>query len=334
MDGIRKLLDAGVSQVTNFQLMLLKGSELETAESRQLFQYQSMFRLLPKNFGVYGGEKVMDVEEIVVATDTLDFEDYIKARKHALGSVAFWHDDTFLEVVKYAEKCGVKRSDWLFSIVPAMESDQGAVKNFLNSFEGETRGELFPTKEACLDFYSQEENWEKLMNSEIGDNLMHKYQAIASFHIWPEICKLAMDVTREQIEIRGAHREIPHFDEFWRDLHTFVLHQHAHGVERDEILAPTQATMRFDIDRWIEDGMPLDPSPYRLAEATTFEFALTEEAFEGLSSALNTWQTHIKGLTKMMKRIRVIWLVKTCRTVNPSVMIPPATTQLLAVSGD
>jgi hypothetical protein len=143
-----------------------------------------------------------------------------------------------------------------------------------------------------------------------------------------------MDVTREQIEIRGAHREIPHFDEFWRDLHTFVLHQHAHGVERDEILAPTQATMRFDIDRWIEDGMPLDPSPYRLAEATTFEFALTEEAFEGLSSALNTWQTHIKGLTKMMKRIRVIWLVKTCRTVNPSVMIPPATTQLLAVSGD
>lgn len=330
MNGIRKLLDAGVSQVTNFQLMLLKGSELETRESRQMFQYSSMFRLLPKNFGIYGGEQVMDVEEIVVATDTLDFEDYIRARKHALGSVAFWHDDTFLEVVKFAEKCGVKRSDWLCSIVPAMEAEQGPIKEYLDAFVAETRGELFPTHQACIDFYSRPENWERLMQSEIGDNLMHKYQAIASFHIWPRICALAMQVSRERIEAQGKHREIPHFDEFWRDLHHFVEHQHAHGVTQDEILAPSRVVLKYDIDRWIEDGMPLDPSPYRLAEPVEFEFELTDEAFDGLSSALNTWQTHIKGLTKMMKRIRVFWLVKTCRRAEEPGIAPHVAAQLLA----
>ncbi len=45
-----------------------------------MFQFDTRFRVLPKNFGVYGGEKVFDVEEIVVATDTLTFDDYTAGR--------------------------------------------------------------------------------------------------------------------------------------------------------------------------------------------------------------------------------------------------------------
>src|SRR6266849_6797991 len=54
LTALRKLLDAGVDQVTNFQLMMLKGSELETMESRKTFSFQTLFRVLPKNFGIYG----------------------------------------------------------------------------------------------------------------------------------------------------------------------------------------------------------------------------------------------------------------------------------------
>lgn len=313
MSAIRRLLDAGVNQVTNFQLMLLKGSELETMEVRDQFNFETRYRVLAKNFGVYGDERVVDVEEIVVATDTLTFEDYVRARKHALGSVAFWHDDNFLEVVRFAEKCGVTRSDWLFSIVPAMEASTGPLKEYLDAFEAETRGELFPTREACIDFYMQDENWEKLTRSEIGDNLMHKYQALASFRIWPHICRLAFDVTRRLIEQTGAHRQIERFPEFWQSFHRYVETQHAHGETVDEILAPSTASLSYEIDRWIEDGMPLEVGAYRLHEPAPFEFRLEDEALLGLSSALKTWSADIRGLTKMMKRIRVLWLVRTCR---------------------
>jgi radical SAM superfamily enzyme YgiQ (UPF0313 family) len=318
MAAIRKLLDAGVSQVTNFQLMLLKGSELEATASRQMFDFQSMYRVLPKNFGVYGGERVFDVEEVVVSTDTLSFEDYVKARKHALTSVAFWHDDNFLELVKFAEKCGVKRSEWLFAVGPEMDADTGVVKKFVNSFEAETRGELFPTREACVDFYLKDENWEKLTRSEIGDNLMHKYQALASFRIWSDICAVAMRVTKRLIMEKGAHEQITDFETFWADLHLYMFHQHAHGETTEEILTPAKTTLRYDIDRWIEDGMPLDVRPYRLVEPTEFNFSLTPEGHEGLSSALATWSAEIKGLTKMMKRIRVMWLARQCRNANYS----------------
>ena len=313
MLAIRKLLDAGVSQVTNFQLMLLKGSELETMDSRKLFRFESVFRVLPKNFGIYGGRKVLDVEEVVVATDTLCFEDYVKARKHALASVAFWHDDNFLEAVQFAGKCGVSRADWLFSMAPAMEAETGVVKRYIDNFEAETRGELFPSREACIEFYTKDENWDRLLRSEIGDNLMHKYQAIASFHIWPEICNLAMDVTRRLIRERGADTNIPDFEGFWDSFRMYQLNQHAHGYTADEILKPVTAVLQYDIDRWIEDGMPMDVSPYRLYEPTEFRFALGEEGYSGLSSTLATWTAELKGLTKMMKRIRVIWLARDCR---------------------
>lgn len=334
MEGIRRLLDAGVSQVTNFQLMLLKGSELETEESRNLFQYKSMFRLLPKNFGIYGGEKVMDVEEIVVATDTLGFEDYIRARKHALATVAFWHDDHFLEAVRFAEKCGVKRSDWLFQLVPTMESDKRDIRQYVDSFEAETRGELFQSKEECLEFYSKEENWQRLMRSEIGDNLMHKYQAIASFRIWPSICALAMDVTRSLIEQTGKDKTIPDFERFWKDFSHYVFCQHAHGSAVEEIMAPVTATFTYDIDSWIEAGMPLDPSPYRLAEPEEFEFKLNEEAVHGLRAALQTWGAEIKGLTKLMKRIRVLWLTKQCRRLSATFVPPVADRDYMTAAGD
>jgi hypothetical protein len=74
--------------------------------------------------------------------------------------------------------------------------------------------------------------------------------------------------------------------------------------------------LSYDIDRWIEDGMPLDTARYRLEGLTEFLFSLPEEGYQGLSSALATWGSELKGLTKMMKRIRVMWMVRQCRSAN------------------
>src|SRR5690242_4393459 len=73
--ALHTLLDSGIDQLHNFQAMMLKGAEMETQESRDRFGFVTRFRVLPKNFGIYGDEKVFDTEEIVVGTDTLTFDD-------------------------------------------------------------------------------------------------------------------------------------------------------------------------------------------------------------------------------------------------------------------
>jgi radical SAM superfamily enzyme YgiQ (UPF0313 family) len=315
--ALHKLLDSGIDQLHNFQSMLLKGAEMETVEARKQFGFDSRFRVLPKNFGIYEGDKVFDIEEIVVATDTLPFDDYLTARKWHLTSSVFWNDSWFHSLLRYAQTFGIKASEWWDAMLPAMESGSPAVRRFLDDFVNETRNELFPTREACHEFYVREENFKRLQAGEIGDNLMYKYRALASFHIWPEVCQAALDGTRKLLEDRGLTAGIKDFDQFWNDYHTFVALQHAHGSTTDEIVAPATATLRYDIKRWLADGAPQDPSAYRLEEPTEFEFRLTEEGAREMRASLRVWGEELKGLTKMVTRINVAWQVRECHQMTP-----------------
>ncbi len=316
MNGIRKLLDVGLNQVTNFQLMMLKGTELETLESRKLFHFRSGFRILPKNFGVYGGEKVFDVEEIVCATDTLPFDDYLRARKVALASSAFYHDNYFEKVIGFAGTLGIKRSEWMDAILAELEGATEAARTFLDDFVRETINELFPTREACIQHYSTEENFAKLQHGEVGDNLMHKYRALASFHIWPEICACAMEATRKLLVARDLHLKISDFDVFWEDFHRYINLGHANGRTIKEILAPAEAEMSYDIESWLAAGTPTDPTPFRLAERRRVIFALDEDNARELHAALQSWPPSLKGLTKMVTRIQVVWQERRCHIAD------------------
>ena len=315
--ALHKLLDSGIDQLHNFQSMLLKGAEMETIEARKQFGFDSRFRVLPKNFGIYENEKVFDIEEIVVATDTLPFDDYLTARKWHLTSSVFWNDSWFHSLLRYAQTFGLKASEWWDAMLPAMENGSPAIQKFLEDFVNETRNELFPTREACQEFYMKDENFKRLQAGEIGDNLMYKYRALASFHVWPEVCRAAMDGTRKLLEDRGLTAGLRNFDEFWKDYHTFVELQHAHGRTTEAIVAPAKATMRYDIKRWLADGAPQDPTAYRLQEPAEFEFRLTEEGAREMRAALRVWGEELKGLTKMVTRINVAWQVRECHQLTP-----------------
>ena len=310
--GLHQLLDSNIHQMHNFQAMMLKGAELESLESRELFKFDTRFRVLPKNYGVYNDEKVFDVEEIIVATDTLSFDDYINCRKWHLVSSVFWNDGWFEQVARFVRTHGIKNSDWWSRMLPAMEDGSDAMRGFLDSFVAETKGELFPTPEACIEFYSKAENFDKLQSGEIGDNLMYRYRAIASFHLWNEVCDAAMNATRELLEERGVPQRIADFDVFWQDFHTYIRLLHACGRDKATILSSAGALLHYDFKAWLAPGDLGDPSRYRYPQAKKVEFRLSDEGSRELESALAVWTTHIKALSKMVTRIKVDWQVREC----------------------
>ena len=196
------------------------------------------------------------------------------------------------------------------AMLPALERPSGDARSLLDNFVRETKGELFPTREACESFYNQDENFRRLLAGEIGDNLMYKYRARASFMIWPAIVEVAMDATRRLIEACGANSRIPGFDEFWADFHAYQTAKHASGTTVEEILLATRLTMQYDIGQWVSAGMPFDVSPYRLDEPEVFEFSLTDNGAREMEAALKVWTCSLKGLTKMVTRIQMAWQVR------------------------
>lgn len=312
LKGLHTLLDSNIHQMHNFQAMVLKGSEMESLESREMFKFDTRFRVLPKNFGVYDGQKVFDVEEIIVATDTLPFEDYITCREWHLVSSVFWNDGWFEHVVRYVRAMGISNSDWWSAMLPAMVQGTPAVQAFLAEFVQETKGELFPTRQACVDFYSIDENFDKLRRGEIGDNLMYRYRAIASFFLWDEICACAMGATRQLLIDRGVAAQVPDFELFWADFSRYMRCLHAAGSTREQILADQAATLSHDIGAWLASGQLTQPADFRLPEPTEFAFRLGDEAIRELGAALSVWTLQIKGLSKMVTRINVDWQVRHC----------------------
>jgi hypothetical protein len=195
----------------------------------------------------------------------------------------------------------------------AMQRDRGAVHQLLEEFVTETRNELFPTREACVAFYSQEENFQRLLRGEIGDNLMYKYRALASFFVWPEVCRVAMEATREMLHTRGAAAQVPHLDRFWDDFCRYVEHKHTHGTDREALLGRTVASLDYDVEGWIAAGMPTDVAAYRLDGRREFIFDLDPEAARELSGLLDVWTTSLRGLTKGVTRMRTTSLIRRCR---------------------
>jgi radical SAM superfamily enzyme YgiQ (UPF0313 family) len=310
-DGMRKLISAATDQMHCFQAMMLKGADMESLESRESFKFKTAFRVLPKNYGAYDGVRVFDIEEIVVATETLPFEDYIGARELHMTFSVFWNDGWFRDVVDFAQRCGIDRFDWLMAMLDALRCDDGRMRAFLDQFVAETKGELFPTREACAEFYGRDENFDRLRRSEIGDNLMYKYRAIASFELWPEVCDLAMTATRGLLVDRGIAADVADFDDFWSDLHRFIFCKHAHGASVKDVLAPVTATLRYDIPRWLSEGTPRDTKPYRLPP-TEWVFRLSDAGAKELDAAFEVWSTELKGLSKLVTRIRIDSQVRDC----------------------
>ena len=195
----------------------------------------------------------------------------------------------------------------------ALERDAGPVRPLLDGFLTETAQRALPdARGAASSSTAQDENFQRLSDGEIGDNLMYKYRALASFFVWPEICRVAMEAVRDLLVRRGIQAGIPGFDEFWDDFHRYVELTHAHGHSADELLAPVTVSLRYDVSAWLRAGGPEDTRPFRLAAPRAFRFSLPITSAEELRRALAVWTLSVKGLTKGVTRIRPGAQVRDC----------------------
>jgi len=70
--------------------------------------------------------------------------------------------------------------------------------------------------------------------------------------------------------------------------------------------------MNYDIERWLQAGSPKDPTPFKLAQPEKAEFRLRDDSAKELHAALQSWTDELKGLTKLVTRIQVVWQQRDC----------------------
>ena len=176
-DGIKFLMDNNVKTQT-YTLMLIVGTELGRDESARVNEIKAKFRILPKQFGQYNGERVFEIEKVCVGTKTMSYQSYLNCRNYSF-IVKLLGQPVFTPIYKLIQKIGISWYDFSRAVTKTVEdsSHKSQLKALYDEFCYESHNELFETEQEAKDFYSIEENYQMLMKGEMGENLLGKYSA-------------------------------------------------------------------------------------------------------------------------------------------------------------
>jgi hypothetical protein len=295
LNAVRDLLDAGVQRVSAHQLMLLHGAPLSNPESRERFQFETRFRVVARNLGNYTGEPVVEVEEMVVETPTFSYQDYLEARVFHLLLTIFYYEGNFEEAFEFARCNEIKPFDVVIRMQAMLDEAPPSFRKLIADFVRESQEELFPTKEACIDWARA--NYDALADGSLGGNLLSKYSMIGRFFVVSEALVLLQNAILSLIQESGsgAHEEaLANIGEY---LGSVLL-----TAPFSQSLNQTPSfRLAYDIEQWRKEGYRKNLESYRFVQQMEFSAVVEPQLKALLESRIKTFGEHPSGLGRFTR---------------------------------
>jgi len=152
LEGVREILSSDVDGLHFFPAMLLDGSEMATAASREMFGLQGEYRAIDSASGDYGPFAATEFEEIVTTTTVFSREDYFTVRRlHFVQSVLI---DAHAGGRIFYGLRALTKGESLYALLEALvqegHSQDGPFGRLLNDFKAASDTE-FVTAEGLAD---------------------------------------------------------------------------------------------------------------------------------------------------------------------------------------
>jgi len=195
-EGVKSVINIlEPERLTPYTTLCLKGTYLASKECRKKYRMQTKFRILPRQFGEYVGEKCFEIDEACIATSTMSFEDYLEIRGFSLVS-AFFSNELFDVVHRHLKELNISTYDYFYHLWELIKSGETALSEAYARYIKETREELWDSREALYNYFSKKENYDKLLDGSMGDNLIRKYKT----ELFLEACVLSIELAYSSLE--------------------------------------------------------------------------------------------------------------------------------------
>jgi hypothetical protein len=295
MRSVEGLLDSGVKRISAHQLMLLHGAPLNDPESREKWQFNTRFRVVARNIGNYTGEPIVEVEEIVVETPTFTFDEYLESRVFHLLLTIFYYEGNYEEFFEFARQQGVRAFDLISRMARMLDRAPMAFQNVIDDFVAESKGELFDTKESCLEWAKA--NYEGLADGTVGGNLLSKYSMIGRFYVFHEGLQFLETALIETLGDKLSGDRTQMLASVIDYLGAVLLHV----PFADSLAEMPQLDSLYDIERWRNEKYSSALENYRLSERQTFRTSVSPETQAKIETRIATFGEHPAGLGKFTR---------------------------------
>lgn len=296
--SLSEVVEAGIDIIETYTCMLLNGTELNSALSRETYKIGSHFRILPRDFGKFRDGRIsIEVEEVVTSTSTMSFEDYIELRKLHLMVWVVYNGGGFSPLLRLLRQNKVPIISLLQKLVADIKLAPLPVQAVFDSFVRLAREELWESAEELRAYVCTDNNYEKLLKGEIGINLIQNHTAMGlavmddwASYVFRTASVMLGDAMRGDIEKSTIFADILAFcagrvHNIW-------------GSDRNE--DNPCVLLRYDIASWMRSPLSVPLSQYSFSSPVMYQFGFSETKKEEMAAQIQRYGTTATGIGRII----------------------------------
>ena len=304
IEGLRKLVAAKMDDIVIHTCMLLNGSEMNTTEERQKWNLKTKFRIIPRDFGILSNrKKICEIEEVVVSSDSLTFDEYLKLR---LLAFVLWVTNQGLvydPIIKFLREQNLDVFELFYRMALQNDVAPKNIRYIFNQFQKSTIEELWNSPEEIQASIQDDKEYQKLLNGEIGINVIQYYHALVLAQYTDEWTEYTLNIAYNLLKEKGNLNE--YLEEQFNDITNYCFGLSKNPLDKDRMLTIPEFELQYDITKWLASKTNLSLSSFKLSAPCKVMFLITEKQYKIVQDTLNMYSDNLVGRTKALKSISI-----------------------------
>jgi len=303
------MMDAGIQEMRTYQFILLPGTEANDERSRESYEYQTKFRVLPRCFGHYKlyteDVAVAEIHEVCVANNTMPHDDYLACRDFDLSLAIFNNGNIFDEVLGLAEAMKIPRSVLFRRIHEAAVAPRGTLEAVYQNFRADEERNFFDSMEDLEEFLAHAEGFDSYVSGEYGSNQIYKYRSIAIFEFLEAITDVALDSVRAELTERNVLD--PALNQYLVELRQVII---ARKSQITDVELAVSLLVHFDFTTLHEGRYLADPRDLFIPGGQSLSVFHSDDQQQYLMNYFSQYGPTLDGLSYFIQRNPALMLYR------------------------
>ncbi len=309
IETLRGLVRARMDEIVVHTCMLLDGSEMKTPTEIEKWKLKTKFRVIQRDFAKLGnGKNIVEIEEVVVGSNTLTFEEYLELRLLAFTIFVTNKGIVFEPIIKFLLQNNIDVFDLYYQIMKEMRNSPEQVYSVSERFKNATKNELWDSSEEIVENYQKESEYKKLLSGEDGTQVIYHFLAevvTTCMNEWVEhVITTSLNLLKKSGKLdKKIESQFKSISNYCRGLSHNVM-----GEDRMETIPKYE--FDYDVQNWVDEKNNSNIEKFKILPKK-ISFILSEEQFNTVQNNIDVYGNSQIGKSKALKMIPIqkLWRV-------------------------
>ena len=302
MTTLRELIRARMDEIQVHTCMLLDGSEMGTPNERKKWKLNTKFRILQRDFvELSNGKKVMEIEEVVVSSEHMTFDEYVDLRILAFVIYITNRGTVYDPITKFLREQNLDVFDYFCKIKDDIDSAPKSIQNIFKRFKDATINELWDTPEEIIANYQKDSEYKKLLNGDAGINVMYHFLAETTSQCMDDWAAYILNTAYDFLKKSIQNNQV--WEQKFNDVSNYCKGTAHNTLGKDRMVTNPEFDFNYNIIEWLKNKNELQMDNFLLSEPIKISFQLNDEQFKSVQKTLEMYGETIVGKSKALRMI-------------------------------